>query len=520
MTSQMSAHPERLLTIDEYETALAQLRERFSWVGESILRPPPGYLSFIADFLQDVEEIAGREGLEERLEFLRTDTDHDFNLSLFVSISCECDAKTSALSHSLHQARTRAAGHCAACTAKLDSIFRTRRLCTDHQHLESSLFAGEEEVQEPGDEEDWDTGCGAKRIFPPQNPMQEAEIETRPPPEELNAATAAEADLTPRVRVFDPEKIAKIEAGSKRNADSDHQRRLQDLARRLRATEAEKPLALIPRYLEALTEKLAADFPNFTEVVEFLADQFSLGCLGDRRLALPPLLFHGPPGIGKTELALSLADMLAVDALVLDLSSAQTGASLSGSDAYWSNTQPGQLFETLAFGAAANPIVILEEIDKATTDSRYSTINPLHALLEEKTARRFTDLSVKDLELDASHVVWFATANELSAIPSQIRSRFTVFSVAAPTQEQSRRIARSIYRRLLANFSWGSCFKEDLSDDVAMKLSAFPPREMKSKLLRACGRAARQQRNYLTLEDIGCLVQAATAGIGFLASIA
>jgi ATP-dependent Lon protease len=305
----------------------------------------------------------------------------------------------------------------------------------------------------------------------------------------------------PAVKIFNEEKIRVLERASE-GRDSESKARMKEIVRRLYDASPYKSLVVVPSNWPQLLDQLDVDFPNFPEVVNFLRRQCALTSRGDGRLAWPPMLFDGDPGVGKTEFVFALADLFGTTAVVIDMASAQSGAALSGSETFWANSRPGEIFETLAFGEQANIIVILEEIDKTGRDQYYSPEGPLHLLLEPLTASKFIDLSVREVQLDASHILWVSTTNHVDLLSAPLRQRFTVFTIPTPTFEQTQVIAKAIYRRLLRQGTWGGTFEPELSDDVAKCLAVHSPRKIRMMLPSALGNAALADRDKVLVEDV------------------
>ncbi|MDT3670866.1 MAG: AAA family ATPase [Aromatoleum sp.] len=320
----------------------------------------------------------------------------------------------------------------------------------------------------------------------------------------------------PTVVVYENEDVRAL-AQSADGKDQETRSRIMTVVRQLKASGGRKPLAVVPPNWSVFVDQLAYSYPNFSDFVELLRDQFTLSSvLGDGRVVLPPVLLDGPPGIGKTDIALTLGEWLGTRALVLDMASAQSGAALSGSDTFWSNSQPGQLFDVLAGGATANPIVVLDELDKVSEDGRHRPDSALYQLLEPRSAARFRDLSAPQVTLDASHVLWIATTNDTTRVPQPIRSRFVELSVPSPTREQVVRIAHRIYASFRKARPWAQAMSTTLPDSVAQLLCDSTPRAIRVQLERACGRAARQGRRELAVEDVELSEHASRRGIGFI----
>ena len=280
-------------------------------------------------------------------------------------------------------------------------------------------------------------------------------------------------------------------------------KRAQGIAERIRGAGHERRrLGKLPNDWPELIEEFRRDFPNFAEVAEVLHDNFALHAMGDGRVSWPPILLVGPAGIGKTEAARWLAERLLLPFRVIDMASTQSSSPLAGSESFWTNSEPGVVFELLAYQPKANALVVLDELDKTGQERSYDPLAALYTLLEPRSARSFIDLSIRDFSIDASHVNWIATANNADGIPAPLLSRMTVLHVQAPTPDQLRHIAQSIYGRLRAEGSWGAAFAPRLTDQLLHQLQGQPPRSLGLALRRALGRAARAKRDHILASDL------------------
>jgi ATP-dependent Lon protease len=288
-------------------------------------------------------------------------------------------------------------------------------------------------------------------------------------------------------------------AASGDRKDSD--KRIQELASRLAdPLLCSKKLATVAD-LKSLAGFPCGQFPNFAELFEFLRGQFSLAMIGDQVFRLPPILLVGEPGIGKTEVIMRLATLVRTNFVVQNMASSQTNASLAGSDIYWSNSRHGAVFEALAFGRTANPIVFLDEIDKILT-TQYDPLGALYGLLERKTAATFVDRALPGVSIDASHTVWFAAANDERPIDEAILSRFKVFHIPTPTKEQMPTVVRSIYQDLRSREQWGNAFEAELADEVITTFCGRMPREVQQMMQAACANAAMDGRTSIVVADV------------------
>ena len=256
-----------------------------------------------------------------------------------------------------------------------------------------------------------------------------------------------------------------------------------------------KPSAL-PE-MDALFDEL----PNFTEVLEDIRKHLALCIDSNDSVELPPMLLLGGPGIGKTHFARKISQLLGTGFGFVPMSSLTAGWVLSGASSQWKNAKPGKVFETLLNGSYANPVIVVDEIDKASAEGHYDPLGALYELLEIETATRFVDEFV-ELPIDASGAVWLATANEVGRIPEPLVSRLAVYEIEPPDAEGAARIARTIYGEIRGAHDWGRQFPEALSPSALEKLAVLPPREMRRAIHAAFGNAKVAGRSEVGPDDI------------------
>jgi ATP-dependent Lon protease len=266
-----------------------------------------------------------------------------------------------------------------------------------------------------------------------------------------------------------------------------------------------------PTALAALDE-LYATCPNFAPVIDDVKKQLALAMSGDQPLSFTPILLLGEPGLGKTHFARSLARALCTGCELVPMASLTAGWILSGASPQWANARPGKVAEALIQREFANPLFVLDEIDKAGGDSRYDPLAPLYTLLEPETAQRFVD-EFLDIELDASHILWMATANDARSIPEPILSRMNVYTIERPDPEGAKAIATCVYRELLARNRWK--FEPDPRQEVLEALGSVAPREVRKLLVDAMGTAKLAGRDHLECDDLARARPAARQRIGF-----
>lgn len=243
------------------------------------------------------------------------------------------------------------------------------------------------------------------------------------------------------------------------------------------------------------------ELPNFGAVLDDIRKQIALCSDSEDPLELTPMLLLGDPGIGKTHFGRRVAELLSTGFGFVSMSSLTAGWVLSGSSSQWKNAKPGKVFETFLNGQYANPIIVVDEIDKAAGDSQYDALGALYTLLEHDTAAHFIDEFV-ELPIDASSVFWIATANDASRIPEPILNRVNVYEIERPDHDGAIRIAQAIYREIRDSHDWGKAFPPELDEGVLDRLAELSPREMRRAILNGFGNAKLAGRDEIEADDV------------------
>jgi ATP-dependent Lon protease len=268
----------------------------------------------------------------------------------------------------------------------------------------------------------------------------------------------------------------------------------------------------VPSNTEAF-DPLYEDCPNFTDVLDDLRRYLGLALAGGANFNVMPVLLLGDPGVGKTHFGKRLAAALGTEFEFISMNALSAGFVITGSSSSWKGAKCGKVAERLVRGQFANPVVLLDEVEKATGSTQSDPLAALYQLLEPETSCAFRDEYI-DLEIDASKVFWVLTANSLDGIPEALLSRMAVYEVPTPTPEQAAAIAQRIYGGLLREMRLKD-FEADLPPDVLQKMSEISPREMRKALLDGLGFAVAAQRSALTADDVRRKPESAKRKIGF-----
>lgn len=311
-------------------------------------------------------------------------------------------------------------------------------------------------------------------------------------------ALASKADVEKRVHEL-------------RRRDDDVKTRVGPILKKL--WNPERSLALAPA--DSAFDSLELHFPNFAPVIDY----WRVVATAARKLGQPflpqPILLGGLPGLGKTYFSSEAATVMGLHYKELVMSTVTASFEISGGSLQWNEGSPGFIAQALAESPIGNPVLVLDEIEKVGTGNRYDPLGPFFPLLEIHSAQRFRDEAL-GFTLDASRVIWIATANEVEKLPPAILSRMRHFEIRKPTSEEMKGIVRSIYKMLRQTDPIAQFLEEEIPESTVDQMMHLLPREARKALQEGCQRAFSLDRMRVLPEDLPESLSPVEVRMGFI----
>lgn len=271
--------------------------------------------------------------------------------------------------------------------------------------------------------------------------------------------------------------------------------------------------AVMRGYIETLLalpwDKTSKDSTDLKKAMEILdADHYGLEKVKERVMEFlavrmlnkkghsPILCLVGPPGTGKTSIGRSIATALNKKYVRLSLGGVRDEAEIRGHRRTYVGAMPGRIVNGLKQAGVKNPLMVLDEIDKVSSDYKGDVSSALLEVLDAEQNYRFADHYV-ELPVDLSEVMFLATANDLQTIPRPLLDRMEIIEVSSYTENEKEHIAKEhlIPKQLKAHGikeSQLSISDSALKDIIAKYTKEAGVRSLERKIGEICRKAARQ----------------------------
>ncbi len=189
------------------------------------------------------------------------------------------------------------------------------------------------------------------------------------------------------------------------------------------------------------------------------------------------ICFAGPPGVGKTSLGKSIAESLGREFVRISLGGVRDESEVRGHRRTYVGAIPGVIMQSMKKAKSTNPMIMMDEIDKLSSDFRGDPASALLEVLDPEQNSHFRDHYI-DIEYDLSNVVFITTANDLSSIPGPLLDRMEIIELPGYTEYEKVRIAANhLVPKEVKEHGIEDKIKVNFSDDILHHIIKFYTRE-------------------------------------------